>query len=82
MRAQHRHKRSARNLQTKVDTWNATHQVGETIQYRDDVGKIIESKTRSEAWVLGGHSAVIQIEGRSGCYDFERILPTPPSARR
>lgn len=81
MRALHRHKRSARNLQAKVDNWNAANAVGTPIKYKDDHGKIIESKTTSEAWVLGGHSAVIKIEGRSGCYDFERILPTPPSAR-
>ncbi len=77
MRAPRRHQRSERRLQEKVDAWNARNMVGTAIRYRDDHGKIIDSKTRSEAWVLGGHNAVIMIDGRSGCYDFERILPTP-----
>lgn len=81
MRAQHRHKRSERRLQEKVDAWNASNQVGTPIRYKNDIGKILESKTASVAWVLGGHSAVIMLEGVSGCYDFERILPTPQRPR-
>jgi hypothetical protein len=69
-----RKKRGERRLQGKIEAWNRAHVIGEPIKYRDDYGKVIESKTLSEAWVLSGHTAVIKIEGRSGCYDFERII--------
>ena len=38
-----------------------------------DGGEIRETVTTSEAQVLSGHSAVIWLDGISGCYDLERV---------
>jgi hypothetical protein len=38
-----------------------------------DSGEIRETRTRSEAQVLGGHSAVVWLEGISGCYLLDRV---------
>lgn len=63
------------NPQTAVDAWNATHRIGTKVNVRKDGGEIVEGETRSEAWVLGGHSAVILITGISGCYLLDRVTP-------
>lgn len=60
-------------LQQQVDAWNRAHQVGTPVIVTKDRGEQIETKTTSEAQVLGGHSAVIWLEGISGCYALERV---------
>jgi hypothetical protein len=61
------------DAQTAVDAWNAAHSIGAKVSVRKDDGKIINGETRSEAWVMGGHSAVILITGISGCYLLDRV---------
>lgn len=64
---------SERHLQAIVDKFNADFPVGTEIDYTDDLGIATGYKTRSEAQVLGGHSAVIWLEGKSGCVSLSRI---------
>lgn len=36
-------------------------------------GAVMKSKTRSMAWMLGGHTPVILVEGITGAYALERV---------
>lgn len=45
-----------------------------------DDGSDVPSKTRSPAEVLGGHSAVVWLEGTSGCYLLDRVTPLTEGA--
>jgi hypothetical protein len=48
---------------------------GDAVAYRDDFGKAIITRTRSPASVLSGHTAVVWIEGKSGCVMLDRVAP-------
>lgn len=64
---------SASKQQQAVDDWNAKHPPGTQVNVRMDNGSTRETKTRSEAWLLGGHTAVILMEGISGGYSLDRV---------
>lgn len=64
-----------KKLQTAVDSWNCNNQIGAPIYYRNDLGKITETTTRTDASVLGGHTAVIWLDGVSGCVSLDRVQP-------
>lgn len=55
--------------------WNTAYAVGIEVDLREDDGRITRTTTRSAAWVLGGHTAVIEVDGRSGCYRLDRLTP-------
>ena len=59
--------------QKLVDRWNSRYPVGVEVRVTKDLGEVVETKTRSEASMLGGHSAVIWLEGISGCYLLSRV---------
>lgn len=62
-------------LQRQCDDFNASNPVGQRVAVRMDNGRGITSYTRSRAEVLSGHSAVIWLEGISGCYLLDRVTP-------
>lgn len=66
-------RKSAAQLQAACDKFNAAHQVGASFSVKLDSGEVRETVTNSEAQVMGGHSAVIWLDGVSGCYDLERV---------
>lgn len=55
--------------------WNAAHPVGTPIRFwpgdREGAGR--SSWTRSEAWLLGGHTAVVMVRGHSGCVALTHV---------
>lgn len=55
--------------------WNLVVPVGTPVRYwtgaREGEGK--PSKTRSEAQLLGGHTAVVWVEGHSGCIALSHV---------
>ena len=57
----------------KVEDWNKNVPVGSIVKVRLDDGREIQTTTRSEAWLLGGHTPVVQISGKAGCYRLERV---------
>ncbi len=61
-----------------VDRWNLKHHVGMPVIVLRDDGSEFETTTRSTAWLLGGHSAVIQVEGIAGSYSLSRVSPATP----
>lgn len=62
-------------LQRQCDDFNKFYPVGQLVSVRKDGGDDILTKTRSEAQVLSGHSAVIWLEDIRGCYLLDRITP-------
>jgi hypothetical protein len=58
-----------------VERW--TYPVGTPVLARRDDGSTIDTRTTSEAWLLGGHTAVIMLDGISGCYALERVAVRP-----
>jgi hypothetical protein len=53
--------------------WNEKHAIGTPVIYRGDSRGEFHANTRSEASVLGGHTAVIWLEGKSGCVSLDFI---------
>ena len=63
------------DLQKICDSFNAKYPVGTDVSVRRDAGTATITKTRSKAEVLSGHSAVIWLDGISGCYLLSRVSP-------
>jgi hypothetical protein len=59
----------------KAFDFNAHVPVGSAVYVRKDNGDIQQTATRSEAWVMGGHTAVVLLEGVSGAYLLSRVTP-------
>lgn len=57
----------------KVANWNLKHPIGSPVTVTKDGGAKVETRTTSEAYVMGGHTAVVHIEGVSGCYLLDRV---------
>ena len=62
-------------LDRKVKDFNRRHAVGAPVRYHRIIGEGegMATKTRSEAWVLSGHSAVVMVEGVSGCVALDAL---------
>ena len=72
---------SSPNLKTlvaRVENWNAKYPVGTTvIRYRliNPLRDGEPTKTRSGAWVMGEHSAMVMVEGVAGGVLLESVMP-------
>lgn len=55
-----------------IDRWKDVP-IGTEVIVRKDSGDEVRTRTQSEAQLLGGHTAVIWLEGISGCYSLERV---------
>jgi hypothetical protein len=62
-------------LHAQCEAFNAKYPVGQKVSVRKDAGDGVITITRSKAEVLSGHSAVIWLEGISGCYLLDRVTP-------
>lgn len=58
-----------------VDAWNASHPKGAPVRYWPGIreGEGVASTTRSAAMVLGGHTAVVWVEGRGDCIALTHV---------
>lgn len=63
---------SAAALAKQCIAWNAANPIGTAVDVTRDNGAVERSKTRTEAYVMSGHSAVVMLEGISGCYLLSR----------
>lgn len=61
------------NPEKQVAAFNTTFPVGSPVWVRKDDGRQEATKTRSEAWVMGGHSAMVMLDGIAGGYACERV---------
>lgn len=60
----------------EVADWNAQVAVGAEVDYREyPEAEPKRFKTRTEAQVLSGHTAVVWLEGRAGCVCCEACTP-------
>lgn len=65
-------------LEAEVARWNDAHPIGTAVNVRRDCGDTMATRTRSLAWVLSGHTAVIMVDGISGCYALRRVTASAP----
>lgn len=64
------------NPQKAVDDWNARVRVGATVEYSEVRGDPAETFTTSTpAEVLSGHTAVVWLNGKSGCVCISHCRP-------
>lgn len=64
-----RQRKPNRSLSQKdCDAWNAKYPVGTAVKVSLDTGEVWDTRTRSPAEMLSGHTAVIWLDGISGCY--------------
>lgn len=52
-----------------------TMAVGTPVRVRRDNGDVLETVTRSEPWLMGGHSWMVMVEGIAGGYALHRVDP-------
>lgn len=73
-------------LQIIVDEWNAVCPMGTPVVRYKLIRPLREpqtTKTRSVAWLLSGHTAVVMVEGVSGCVALESVVPiTEPTDKQ
>lgn len=64
---------SVKQQLAQVAKWNEQHPAGTEVTVEMDSGEIRATRTRSEASMLSGHTAVIFLDGISGCYLLSRV---------
>jgi hypothetical protein len=70
---------SVKKLQAACDRFNATCAVGDAVFVKlDGVDVPFQTRTKSVAQILSGHSAVIWLENVSGCYLLDRVTKIQP----
>lgn len=62
-----------KTLQKIEADFNAKFPVGTEVDVRRDSGDVKRTRTRSAAWIAGGHSVLVSLEGISGGYDVDRV---------
>lgn len=63
-------------LQAECDAFNFDYPVGSRVAVKiDGTDKPLITTTRTVARVLSGHSAVVWLDGVTGCYDLGHITP-------
>lgn len=70
-------------LQKACEDWNAKYPIGTPVTRYRLIGPLKEpeaTKTRSEAWVMGGHSAMVMVEGVAGGVVLESVVPKEVAA--
>lgn len=63
------------NQRELVIEWNRLNHEGVKVNVRKDDGSTLETITRSQAWLMGGHTAVVLVDGIAGGYSLERVTP-------
>jgi len=70
--------------QAIADEWNRAHPIGTpVIRYKliSPLGLGNQTKTQSQAWVMGGHSVMVMVEGIAGGVLLESVVPCPSSIK-
>lgn len=77
MREHHTRERRTAESSSAARTWNSAHPVGTRVVYWPGLrkGKGVTSSTRTPAQVLGGHTAVVWLEGRGDCIALTHVEP-------
>lgn len=64
---------NSRRPEAAVENWNKLYERGQAVAYRKDDNTTVTTRTRTEACILGGHTAVVWLEGVSGCVALDRV---------
>lgn len=64
---------SLAKLKQQCDEWNEWYKEGQPVIVRLDDGSDWQTTTRSEAWLLGGHTPVVSLVGKAGGYLLSRV---------
>jgi hypothetical protein len=69
-----------RLMELLVEEWNRNRPAGTEVDVALDDGRVVRTRTRSEAWLLGDHSPVVMLESTperrfSGGFALERCRP-------
>jgi hypothetical protein len=56
----------------RLALWNQFCPPGTPVIVEEDDGRQTKTTTRSEAYLLGGHTAVVMLADRSGCFLLQR----------
>lgn len=69
-------RKTAAQLQQQCDAWNAKHPEGTIVVFEEvkGEGEAHRGASVSEAQVMGGHSAVIWLDGKSGCVSLDHCI--------
>lgn len=67
--------KSVAELQKQCDIWNRACPIGTEVQFHPVINAPAYRlrKTRSQAEILSGHTAVIWLEGESGCVALDAV---------
>ena len=68
-------KRTKRQLERQVERWNQKYPIGTHVNFHPVIGRP-ESRprvTKTAAVVLSGHTAVVWVEGESGCVALDAL---------
>jgi hypothetical protein len=65
-------KQSAKKQAALVEEWKDVPEGTPVIVTKDDKSEF-HTKTRSIPWLMGGHTAMIMVDGISGGYALERV---------
>lgn len=57
--------------------WNENYPKGTCVMVVRDNGIILETKTRSEAWLTPSGGLLVSVEGIYGGYRLSRVIPKP-----
>ncbi len=62
-------------LEAQIKKFNEKYPPGTLGFLTRDNGSVEPAQTRSDAWIVGGHTAVVLLEGISGGYQLDRFKP-------
>lgn len=74
---------SLSELEAQAKHWNETYPIGTPVTRFKLIDPLREgelTKTRSIAWVMGGHSIMVMVENVSGGVLMESLIPITPPA--
>lgn len=65
------------SIESRCSRWNATYPIGTEVEYhpviREKAYRL--TRTRTAAYVLSGHTAVVFVESESGCVALDACVP-------
>lgn len=73
---------SLETLELRCFKWNTLHPIGSPVEYHPVICEPAHhvTRTRSEAYVLGGYTAVLFVDGVSGCVALDACVPIAKEA--
>lgn len=71
-------KTSKKELQKQVDQFNSTYGIGCRVYLKQGDGKVIPVTIKSQASILGGHTAVAWFNEVASCYSIDSVNPPHP----